>query len=164
MLIMRQYLRQVFIGLLSAVALSACNVTGSPDELIVGDWTQVKTISIVDAGVSLKISESATRYLSDGTLQSSARLKIENVPETLSTYDVKSVGTWKIEKSKLIESIADVDVTTASGTPQATAIARQMTETILTAEPSSVDILALTKTQMTLRETEANYTIRFERR
>lgn len=162
--IMRQLFKTVFLALCGAVVLNACGAAQSPDELIIGDWNQVKAISIDDAGVSLEISESSARYLSDGTSQSSARLKIGNVPDALSTYEVKSLGTWKIERSKLIETITNAEVISPNDSPQAAGIARQMQDTILAAEPSTADILALTKTQMTLYEAETNYTIRFERR
>jgi hypothetical protein len=161
---MKSNMTRVLLGLVTALALSACGVGPSADELIVGDWVQTKSIEVDDTGVSLEISDSSIRYLSDGTSQSSARLKIGNVPAALSTYQVEAVGTWAITKSNLIETITQADVINTSGNPQAAAIAQQMADTILAAEPSSAEILTLTQTQLTLRETEANYTIQFEKR
>ena len=102
---MKLNMKRALLGLFTALALSACGVGPSAEELIVGDWVQTKSIEVDNAGVSLEISESSIRYLSDGTSQSSARLKIGNVPAALSTYQVEAVGTWSITESNLVETI-----------------------------------------------------------
>lgn len=157
-------LKTLIVGFIASLTLSACGASQAPEELIIGDWVQTKSVSIDDSGVSLDISDSTIRYLSDGTSQSSARLKIGNVPEALSTYQVDTAGTWRIEDAALIEGVTTAIVKSTSGNPQAAGIARQMQETIISAEETSAEILALTKTQMTLREAETNYVIRFEKR
>ncbi len=131
---MKQKLEQFFIICAAGVLLTACGATAAPEVLIIGDWTQVSDASVSNQGVDLKISETSVRYITGGASRSSSTLEIENVPEALSRYKIKTDGTWRIIDKKLIERVTTADIKGPPSRPQAAVVAAQMKATIETAE------------------------------
>lgn len=159
--------RSVSRSLLSlslGLVLSGCMSGADPQTLIIGDWIQDGAMDISDAGVALTLSNTSTRYLTDGTATSSSLLKIDNVPTALSTYHVRSSGTWRIEGKRLYERTTNATIQPKGNSPQAAIIAQQMEKTITSADESSADIERITSEKMILRETKTGTLIHFKKR
>jgi len=152
------------LTLVIALICTACAAEQTPEMLIIGDWSQIESVPVTDEGVTLEISESQARYLTDGTSITSSIMEIDNVPDELATYRLDGKGTWRIENGMLFEQVSQINVRGTDGNPQAASIAKQMEQTITSAGESQTEILALSNDLMTLKNTETGLILRFEKK
>lgn len=146
-----------------ALALSACSKSDTPETLILGDWKQAEAITIDQAGVSVSMTDGTVSYAKDGTSKGTMAMSIGGMPEEFANYNINTTGKWRIEDNMLVESLVDAKVTSASGSPQAAAIATQMKAGMLAQAEGKSEIRELTKASLIVHQPEVDMTMTFKR-
>lgn len=90
-------------------------------------------------------------------------MSIGGLPDELANYNINTTGTWRIEENMLVEAIVDAQVTSASGSPQAAAIASQVQVGMLAQAEASSEIRDLTKAVLVVHQPETDTTMTFKR-
>lgn len=147
----------------AALALSACSKPDTPETLIVGDWKQAEVLVIEQAGVAVSMKDGAVSYAKDGSSKGTMVMSIGGLPDELANYNINTTGTWRIEENMLVEAIVDAQVTSASGSPQAAAIASQVQVGMLAQAEASSEIRDLTKAVLVVHQPETDTTMTFKR-
>lgn len=162
---MKPFLKPSFFITISAVAglaLSACSEK-SQEQLIVGDWTQAKAITVEEGGASITMKDGLITYSQDGTSKGTMSMTLKDLPEDIGNYKILTTGNWRIEDGILVEGLDDASVSNPANTPQGNDIAKQI-EAGMEGQPEGRSaIKELTKSSLVIYQEETGLSLSFTR-